>query len=84
MRTLKQVLIGLRDNHDDLVSASLHALAEMVPILGAEIVVGSNRHPVFKEGKPKVYLEIVVDRLLSKRIVICFVIFIDFLGGRVQ
>ena len=66
MRNLKQVLIGLRDNHDDLVSASLHALAEMVPILGAEIVVGSNRHPVFKEGKPKVSLEIVVDKITVK------------------
>ena len=62
MRILKQVLIGLRDNHDDLVSASLHALAEMVPILGAEIVVGSNRHAVFKEGKPKVSSEIVMGR----------------------
>ena len=60
MRILKQVLIGLRDNHDDLVSASLHALGEMVPILGAEIVVGSNRHAVFKEGKPKVSSEIVM------------------------
>ncbi len=49
-----QVLVGLRDNHDELVAASLHALAEMVPVLGSEAVVGPNRHPVFKEGKPKV------------------------------
>ncbi|XP_022106314.1 protein-associating with the carboxyl-terminal domain of ezrin-like [Acanthaster planci] len=50
---LPQLLIGLKDYHDELVSASLRGLAEMVPILGAHLVVGGERIKYFVEGRPK-------------------------------
>ncbi|XP_038063458.1 protein-associating with the carboxyl-terminal domain of ezrin-like [Patiria miniata] len=50
---LPQLLIGLKDNHDELVSASLRGLADTVPILGAHLVVGGERIKYFVEGRPK-------------------------------
>lgn len=49
---LPQVLLGVRDVSDEMVSASLQALAKLVLVLGAEVVVGKNRTKVFTEGTP--------------------------------
>lgn len=49
-----QILIGLRDTDDTLVSATLYALSNLVPILGGAVVVGGERQKYFKEGRPKV------------------------------
>ncbi|XP_005104973.3 uncharacterized protein LOC101853875 [Aplysia californica] len=48
-----QVLIGLRDTDDKMVSASLRALADLVPILGGDFVIGGSRKPFFFHGLPK-------------------------------
>ena len=49
-----QLLLGLRDSNDTLVATTLHAVAELVPILGGDIVIGAKRNRIFAEGKPKV------------------------------
>lgn len=49
-----QMLIGLRETNDRIVAATFSALAVMVPILGADIVVGGERRKHFIEGRPKV------------------------------
>ena len=48
------MLIGLRETDDSIVSATFSALAVMVPILGANVVVGGERRKYFIEGRPKV------------------------------
>ncbi|EDO34375.1 predicted protein [Nematostella vectensis] len=50
---MPQMLIGLRDTDDSLVSATFHALAALVPLLGGEVVVGGQRQKYFTEGRPK-------------------------------
>ncbi|CAH1786148.1 unnamed protein product [Owenia fusiformis] len=57
----KQLLLGLRDTNDEIVAASLRALADIVPILGGEHVIGGTRLKVFAEGKPK----FTTDRLVG-------------------
>ncbi|XP_060580541.1 protein-associating with the carboxyl-terminal domain of ezrin-like isoform X2 [Ruditapes philippinarum] len=48
-----QILLGLRDSSEQIAALSLHALAEMVPILGREIVIGGKSKTFFKERQPK-------------------------------
>ncbi|XP_045581033.1 protein-associating with the carboxyl-terminal domain of ezrin [Procambarus clarkii] len=50
---LPELLLGIRDSSDSLVMATLHALAELVPILGANTVIGENRQNLFTTAKPK-------------------------------
>ena len=49
---LPALLLGLKDTNSKLVSATLRALADLVPILGPEVVVGSNRTKIFSDGSP--------------------------------
>lgn len=42
----------MRDTDDEMVSQTLRALADLVPILGAKTVVGKNRRKVFARGEP--------------------------------
>jgi hypothetical protein len=59
-----QILLGLRDSNDELVAMTLHAVADLVPILGGDIVIGAKRNRLFNEGRPKVSLKPLNDGLL--------------------
>ncbi len=50
---LPQLLVGIKDTNDILVAATLRCLAELVPILGAAVVVGRNRDKYFADGRPQ-------------------------------
>ena len=51
---LPEVLVGLKDNSDEMVAATLHALAELVPYVGAELVMGTSRKRIFTDAQPRV------------------------------
>lgn len=49
---LPELLVGIKDTDDYLVSTTLRALAVLVPILGASTVIGGNRAKLFTDGRP--------------------------------
>lgn len=49
---LPELLVGIKDTNDDLVCATLRALADIVPILGSAAVIGGNRGKLFTDGRP--------------------------------
>ncbi|XP_076183128.1 protein-associating with the carboxyl-terminal domain of ezrin isoform X2 [Ptiloglossa arizonensis] len=51
-QVLPELLVGIKDTNDHLVSATLKALANIVPILGAATVIGGNRGKLFTDGRP--------------------------------
>ena len=59
------MLIGLRETDNRIVSATFSALAVMVPILGANVVVGGERKKYFIEGRPKVRLSLKFPQQLN-------------------
>ena len=54
MNSVLQILLGLRDTDDQLVALSLHAVADLVPIMGGEVVIGAHRSKIFSQNTPKV------------------------------
>lgn len=51
---LPQLLLGIKDINDLLVTKTLICLAELIPILGATLVIGANRKKLFSDGRPNV------------------------------
>lgn len=49
---LPELLVGIKDTNDDVVCATLRALADIVPVLGAAAVIGGNRGRLFTDGRP--------------------------------
>lgn len=47
-----QLLLGIKDTSDVLVSMTLYCLADLVPILGASAVIGGKRSKLFADGRP--------------------------------
>lgn len=45
-------MLGIKDVDDSLVSATLTCLSELVPILGADTVIGGKRAKFFTDGRP--------------------------------
>lgn len=50
---LPELLLGIKDTDDELVASTLICLSELVPILGADTVVGGKRSRIFTDGRPK-------------------------------
>uniref|UniRef100_A0A336M3N7 CSON009235 protein n=1 Tax=Culicoides sonorensis TaxID=179676 RepID=A0A336M3N7_CULSO len=50
---LPQLLLGIKDTNDFLVSRTLLCMADLVPILGATQVIGGNRTKIFSDGRPQ-------------------------------
>lgn len=48
-----QLLVGIKDTNDHLVSVTLRTLADLVSILGAATVIGGKRAKLFNDGRPK-------------------------------
>lgn len=53
-----QLLVGIKDTSDELVAATLKALADLVPLLGSEIVIGGKRAKLFNDGRPNDFANI--------------------------
>lgn len=49
---LLQLLLGIKDVDDNLVASTLICLSELVPILGADTVIGGTRSKLFTDGRP--------------------------------
>lgn len=47
-----QLLLGIKDTDDTLVSMTLYCLADLVPILGASTVISAKRCKLFTDGRP--------------------------------
>ena len=58
---LPEVLVGLKDTRGEVVSATLHTLAELVPLLGPEAVIGTSRRQVFVDSQPRVSHGVIRD-----------------------
>jgi len=52
-------LVGIKDTNEQLVSATLRALADLIPVLGAAAVIGGKRAKLFTDGRPKVSVLII-------------------------
>jgi len=59
-----QLLVGIKDTNEQLVSATLRALADLIPVLGAAAVIGGKRAKLFTDGRPKVSMLIVTTLIL--------------------
>ena len=51
---LSQVLVGLHDCHDEMVKATLRALADLVDLVGGETIMGTERSNIFIDATPRV------------------------------
>jgi SCY1-like protein 3 len=56
-RYVLQLLVGIKDINETLVSDTLHTLADLVPVLGASVVIGKGRAKLFADGRPFVSIK---------------------------
>ncbi|KAL0276119.1 UNVERIFIED_CONTAM: hypothetical protein PYX00_003765 [Menopon gallinae] len=54
-QVLPELLMGIKDVNDQLVSTTLKALADLVLILGSSTVIGGKRAKLFTDGRPMVH-----------------------------
>ncbi|KAJ8962134.1 hypothetical protein NQ318_018091 [Aromia moschata] len=52
---LPELLVGIKDTNDHLVSVTLRTLADLVPVLGATTVIGGKRAKLFNDGRPVIH-----------------------------
>ena len=52
--------MGLKDSNDEIVAATFQALAELVPLLGGQTVVGGQFNEHFHDMKPDVSFFVVI------------------------
>jgi uncharacterized membrane protein len=57
--------VGIKDTNEQLVSVTLRALADLIPVLGATAVIGGKREKLFTDGRPKVSLFHILSVLLQ-------------------
>ncbi|CAI8058055.1 Protein-associating with the carboxyl-terminal domain of ezrin [Geodia barretti] len=50
---LPEVLVGLHDVSDEMVQATLRALADLVSLVGGETIVGTTRSCIFADSTPR-------------------------------
>ncbi|XP_055904654.1 protein-associating with the carboxyl-terminal domain of ezrin [Eupeodes corollae] len=50
---LPNLLLGIKDTNDILVAKTLRCLADLVPLLGSDMVIGGNRARLFADGRPQ-------------------------------
>lgn len=55
-----QLLLGIKDTDDILVASTLICLSELVPILGADTVIGGKRTKLFTDGRPNSKTSLVI------------------------
>ncbi|EEZ97411.1 protein-associating with the carboxyl-terminal domain of ezrin [Tribolium castaneum] len=65
---LPELLVGVKDTNDHLVSVTLRTLADLVPILGAATVIGGRRGKLFTDGRPVSHPNRRTSRRNSKKI----------------
>ncbi|XP_066248943.1 protein-associating with the carboxyl-terminal domain of ezrin [Euwallacea similis] len=53
LQILPELLVGIKDTNNELVAVTLHTLADLVPVLGADVVIGGKRAKLFNDGRPK-------------------------------
>ncbi|XP_048773103.2 protein-associating with the carboxyl-terminal domain of ezrin-like isoform X2 [Ostrea edulis] len=63
-----QVLLGVRDSHEDLAALSLHCLADLVKVLGRDAVIGGKSKAYFTKGTPKHLSSTAVENDNSKNL----------------
>ncbi|XP_065578052.1 protein-associating with the carboxyl-terminal domain of ezrin-like isoform X2 [Artemia franciscana] len=51
---LPEIMLGIRDTHNDLVSETLKVLSLLVSRFGGESVLGGKRLKIFADGRPKI------------------------------
>jgi len=68
---LPEVLVGLNDTSDKMVQATLHGLAELVPYVGAELVMGTSRKKIFTDAQPRVRTCVYMCVCVREKVHVC-------------
>uniref|UniRef100_A0A1E1W001 Protein kinase domain-containing protein n=1 Tax=Pectinophora gossypiella TaxID=13191 RepID=A0A1E1W001_PECGO len=63
---LPELLLGIKDTDDNLVASTLICLSELVPILGADTVIGGKRSKLFTDGRPNPKSNLVLSSNVPK------------------
>ncbi len=58
------MLLGLKDSRVEVVQATLHALGDLVPLVGTEAVLGRSSGQLFTDAKPRVSIGITSNGII--------------------